>query len=116
MSNTHKLFIAIPLEPGNKEKLIKYQKDHLNNICFRYVSENDLHLTLVFLGENDDLAISEVTKSMDEISKRFDPINIKLEQIEYGPTPNHQRIEWIKGEREKTLQELKNELQEELYS
>jgi len=116
MSNTHKLFIAIPLELGNKEKLVKYQKNQLNNICFRYVSEEDLHLTLVFLGDNDDLAISEVTKSMDEICKHFDPFTIKLEQIEYGPTPNHLRVVWIKGEREKTLQDLKNKLQEELYS
>lgn len=116
MSNKKRLFIAIPLDSENQRKLTTFQQDHLNSLCFRYTSKSELHLTLIFLGDNDELAIPEITKSMDETTKQFDPFTIKLSQIEYGPTPTHQRLVWIRGEREKTLQEVKNELQEELYS
>lgn len=116
MSTAHRLFIAIPVDNENQKKLMKYQQDYLNNLCFWSTSKDSLHLTLIFLGENDDLAISNISKSMDEIAKKFNPFSVKLNHTEYGPTPTHQRLVWIKGEREKTLQEVKNELQEELYS
>ena len=116
MSNNKRLFIAILPTPETQSKLIQYQKTHLSNLSFHITSQEDLHLTMIFLGDNKDENIQYISKAMDTACKKIKPFTLKLETVEYGPTPTHQRLVWIKGEANKELQKLKNELQEELYS
>lgn len=116
MYNNHRLFIAIPLDNTSQNKLVQFQQTHLNPSVFNIVSKDNLHLTLVFLGNNDNNAILQISQILNKIAYHFNPFTIILDKIEYGPTPNRQRLVWIKGAPNKILQDVKNKLQEELYS
>jgi len=92
MYNNHRLFIAIPLDNTNQNKLVQFQQTHLNPSVFNIVSKDNLHLTLVFLGNNDNNAILQISQILNKIAYHFNPFTIILDKIEYGPTPNRQRL------------------------
>lgn len=92
MSNNRRLFIAIVPSNETQQKLIKYQQTHLSRLSFHITSKEDLHLTLVFLGDNKDENIEFISKAMDEACKKMKPFTINLQNIEYGPTKTHQRL------------------------
>jgi len=92
MSNNKRLFIAILPTPETQSKLIQYQKTHLSNLSFHITSQEDLHLTMIFLGDNKDENIQYISKAMDTACKKIKPFTLKLETVEYGPTPTHQRL------------------------
>ncbi len=73
-----RLFIGIPLNKHNKRKLKEIQKKYLND--YKIVDEDNLHLTLIFLGEVDENKINiiiDVIKNID-----VEGINISINKIQ----------------------------------
>ena len=59
MQKRHRIFIAINLPEEVKRQLAKYQ-DTWNDLPAKWVSQDNLHITLVFLGYISDVELGEV--------------------------------------------------------
>jgi 2'-5' RNA ligase len=113
MKKRHRVFIAINLPQEIKKELVSYQKKW-SELTARWVSQDNLHITLAFLGYLTDLEIGEVcmiTKKVTNGRKSFD---INLNKISYGPIGSSPRMIWVGGEKSKELSILKSDLEKSL--
>ncbi|MDD3098273.1 MAG: RNA 2',3'-cyclic phosphodiesterase [Candidatus Pacebacteria bacterium] len=105
MKHQHRIFIASHLPDNLKHFLIDYQERKLNDSCFRIVSDQALHLTLIFIGDVFDNDLSKVIQACQSSTDSAFPITVQLDKITYGPSPQFPRLVWVEG---KSSQELSN--------
>lgn len=106
--------IEIPREIRNKITGMIGEWDR-EGYPVRWVKEDNLHLTLKFLGEIKEEVVFDVSSKLKSISLRFSPFEFSLKGLGAFPTPKSPRVLWIgiaKGrEGVKSLQEVvENEL------
>ena len=110
----HRIFIASYLPDDLKKIFLDYQQRKLSNSNFRLVSEQALHLTLIFIGYvngDDILKINEVCKY---ISSLFSPIDVKLDKITFGSNLRSNNPIWAECEVSKHLNNLHKNLENKL--
>ena len=126
MQKRHRVFIAINLPEDVKKELVKYQEKWQE--LFRSISDREsstksgpakwtrndqLHITLEFLGDLTDQEVGEVCKVSKEVATRHKPFDINLEKILYGPPKKMPpRMVWAEGEKSDELKDLKEDLEE----
>lgn len=113
-----RLFIAINLPISAKarirEAVEKLEKIFPNE---RFVSYENWHLTVSFLGYQPDEVIIPILEAMKETSADFPAPEIKLEKIILAPPDKKEkRMIWLSGSAEtsKSLGEIKDKLEEKL--
>lgn len=81
------------------------------------MEEENLHLTLKFLGEVKEERIKEISKILRELSRRFKKFEFSLKNIGAFPDKHSPRVIWVGAEegREEMI-ELQKEIEEELVS
>ena len=81
----------------------------------RWVSIDNIHLTIVFLGSVDEDIMGDVEEKVDVVVKRFSAFKAKLNKVGAFPHWKRPRVIWIglNGDVGR-LSDLRNELQEEL--
>src|SRR4030042_2889619 len=110
----HRVFIAVNLPKDIKEQLLVQQK-RLRDLPARWAKEDNLHITLIFLGYLKDEEIVKVCEAVKEVAQKTIPFSIKLNEICYGPPEKiPPRMVWILGEKSKDLANLKDNLEKEL--
>lgn len=110
----HRVFIAINLPEEIKKSLVKYQ-DNWPELPIRWTKPENLHITLIFLGNLNDQGIVEVCKVTEEIASKQTPFSILLNKIYYGPPKKiPPRMVWVKGESSQELTNLRNDLEKAL--
>jgi len=90
-----RFFIAINLPPEVKDKLVKLQKalsQYIPNV--RWVTADNLHLTLVFLGAINDLERKKVGQITQEVLKETEPFSLQVKGLGVFPEPKRVRILW----------------------
>jgi len=92
----HRIFIAINLPQDLKKKLIGYQ-EKWSELPIRWTKEENLHITLIFLGYLSDEELLEICKITKEIALRSQPFLINLNKICYGPPKKPPRSMSPKG-------------------
>lgn len=111
MKDRHRIFIAVNLPQDIKKILSDYQKKW-QDIPAKWTSLNNLHITLVFLGEITDEELGEVCMVVKQIAEDSESFNIKLNKISYGPIGKvPPRYIWAGGEKSKELSLIKNNLE-----
>ncbi|MEK7664922.1 MAG: RNA 2',3'-cyclic phosphodiesterase [Patescibacteria group bacterium] len=122
MNKRHRIFIAINLPEDVKKKLASYQKKW-QELPAKWVSQENIHITLEFLGYLTDEELGEVCMVVKEVAKRYGSFSINLNKIAYGGvrpgsdprlTPKTPKMIWAIGQDVKELADLKNDLQESL--
>ncbi|MGB2762012.1 MAG: RNA 2',3'-cyclic phosphodiesterase [Minisyncoccales bacterium] len=109
-----RIFIAINLPENIKRELLSYQ-DKWPNLPIKWVKSDNLHITLIFLGNLNNQEILEINKTVKEIAVRHQSFSINLNRICYGPPKKiPPRMVWVAGERIKELTDLKNDLEKSL--
>ncbi len=120
-----RLFIAINIPEDIRMKISK-KKEVLESLIpgANFVSSGgthitpaeNWHLTLVFLGYQEDEAILPIIKSMEDVASGFDSPEIILDSISYAPPKGAPRMIWLNGspETSKGLASLKITLEDEL--
>jgi RNA 2',3'-cyclic 3'-phosphodiesterase len=90
-------FIAIDLPYETKQEIIKIQKELEKENLFtgKLTEEENLHLTLKFLGETSENEIEEIKELLGEI--KFDKFKVHLSDIGVF-SPSFIKIIWIKLE------------------
>ena len=111
---THRVFIAINLPKEIKKKLLIFQK-RLKDLPVRWVKEDNLHITLIFLGYLKDEEVAEICRITKEVAQKTAPFLINLKKICYGPPEKMPpRMIWVLGEKSQVMANFKNNLEKEL--
>ena len=105
----HRIFLAINLPNKVKTELLGY-KARWPELPARWTTEDNLHITLMFLGNISDKELKEVQKITKEVAAHHKTFSFSLSQIIYGPQKNQPRMIWAKGETPKELLLLQKEL------
>ncbi len=108
-----RLFIAINLPHNIKKRLVDYKEkwDNLDSRYIHWVGENNLHITLVFIGYVDNDEMYEICNIVKEVAKKHEPFFINLERIILGPPNKTPRMFWVEGEKSEELAKLQTDLE-----
>lgn len=120
-----RLFIAINLAEEVKRQIIKIIKQissdkFLDKSNFRWISPENWHLTISFLGYQPDEAIEPILQSIKETINKYSHIlknvGISFERVILAPPNRPPRMIWLLGSQEtsKILGQIKNNLENNL--
>ena len=88
-------FVAV--EVSSKEALqnmLEFQKELLQTgLKVKPVEANQLHFTLMFLGETNDVMLESVKSKLSDIT--FEPIQVTYTGVGVFPNPKFVRVIWI---------------------
>lgn len=110
----HRIFIAINLPETIKKELLGYKKKW-PELPARWVKENNIHITLNFLGYVADEEIPDILQAVESVSMKHSCFYVKLNKICYGPEgKSPPRMVWAAGEKGNELKGLKDDLDKAL--
>ena len=114
MKQRHRIFIAINL-PGDIKKVLSSYEKKWRELPAKWVNQDNLHITLIFLGDLTDLELGEVCVATKDVVEKYKSFNLNLNKISYGPNEKlPPKMIWVSGEKSKELLVLKNELESSL--
>lgn len=88
-------FIAIELDPALRRPLLKLLRDVFPaSRDVRWCSDNQLHLTLKFLGEVGDARLPAVCEAAATASAQVAPFSIRLRGLGGFPNASRPRVLW----------------------
>lgn len=108
-----RLFFAVDLAGPMKDETLKLAARGEENI-WRWISKDDLHLTLVFIGYLDQEKLPQVIEAGQKACQNIPTFVLKCLNIEYGPNNNNARMIWLNIEKSEILAQLKNNLEKAL--
>lgn len=112
----HRIFIAINLPKDIKTELLACQKD-LKDLPVRWVKEDNLHITLIFLGHLRDEEIPDICNAVREVAQKTNPFFIHFKEICYGPPKKSPpRMIWALGKESQKLSSLNNDLEQKFLA
>lgn len=106
----HRIFLAINIPESLKEEMLGI-KGKLPEIPCKWTSKENLHFTLVFLGNTSDKELEEVIALAKKAGEQYKKFSIALSRIQYGPTQSTPRMIWAKGKASKELVSLQKSLE-----
>jgi 2'-5' RNA ligase len=93
---TIRAFIAAEIDPQTKKKisnLISILKKSEADV--KWVTEDQMHLTLKFLGNIEQDRIQEISDALSAIANKAFSFTIHLSKLGAFPNMNHPRVIWI---------------------
>ncbi len=115
MQKRHRIFIAINLPQEVKKYLAGFEKKW-PDLPAKWTSNENLHITLLFLGDLNDQELGQVCMTVKEIAKNHNSFNINLNKIAYGPEGKiPPRYIWAGGENSEEASLLKKDLENALF-
>ena len=85
-------FIAIPCPDEVKDRLAAFQSELKDLGDLKLVERENMHLTLKFLGEIDDLKAAEVSAALDALN--FRAYDVAVKGVGVFPKPDYVRVIW----------------------
>jgi 2'-5' RNA ligase len=110
MANLHRLFVAINLPEDLRKKLNSFQDKWLD-LPARWSWPENLHITLVFLGNNSDQEVIDVCKIAQDVAKCHEAFEISLNKVCFGPENKEPRMVWAVGDKSAELGSLQYDLE-----
>ena len=120
----HRLFFAINLDEVLARKIARameeVERDLPPNLraAARFVSSSNWHLTVSFLGYQDDAHFPAILEAGKRTALKFGPREIDLERITYAPSRGpSRRMIWAEARKDVSiwLGEMRNSLEKELF-
>ena len=110
-----RIFIAVNLPTSARDAVLQEQKDFASEMPVRLTREENLHITLCFLGSMEETRISKVCEILREIVAKHSGFSINLNRIDYGPPDIiPPRMIWAIGALNRELSEINQELEQKL--
>ena len=107
----HRVFIAISL-PEKIRKLLGDVQGRYLDLPAKWIWPDNLHVTLVFLGNTGNREVMDVCRAAGEIARRHEPFDLTIDRICYGPAGKEfPRMVWAAGEKSPELAALQMDLQ-----
>ena len=100
-----RIFVALDLDQAIRERIQKFVEE----ICAaapdaRWISGDSMHVTLKFIGEQPDTAMSQIEVSLRSI--HAEPFQVSFSGTGFFPTPRAARVFWVGIEGEDALARL----------
>ncbi|HEB01427.1 MAG TPA: RNA 2',3'-cyclic phosphodiesterase [Candidatus Portnoybacteria bacterium] len=108
-----RIFVAINLPSEIKKKFLSFQQKW-PDLPVRWTKEENLHITLIFIGYVGDEEIVETCQIAKGVTQKQTPFEINLKRIYLGPPQGTPRMIWVEGEKSQELAELKDNLEKSL--
>ncbi|MDP1884418.1 MAG: RNA 2',3'-cyclic phosphodiesterase [Candidatus Moranbacteria bacterium] len=108
-----KIFISINLPSRTKKRLIK-ATEGWQDLPVKWSKEENLHITLLFLGFVDDDSTYEVCEKVLKIARTEDIFDVEFDSIGLGPDAENPRMVWVTGRASAELKSLVEKLEKEL--
>lgn len=115
MAAKRRVFIAINLPKNIKEELAGFQSKW-PELPVSWARQENLHLTLVFLGYISDDELPKILGIAEETAKGHKPFPINLTKICYGPPKKPPKMVWVEGEKSEELVKLQKDMEKALGS
>lgn len=107
-----RVFIAINLPEEIKEALVALQKKW-PGLPVRWTKKDNLHLTLLFLGNVSQEQLKEVLDKTRQVASAREPFELVLTKICYGPPQKMPpRLVWVEGETSPALVSLQEKVEQ----
>lgn len=126
----NRIFIAINLPLDIKKQLLIYQQEidklfvedqGLSFHPIKWVKQDNLHITLIFIGQINQPKLINVAKIVQQIKSNYNSFPIELFEITYGPPGNYDfetkkipRMIWVNVKCPKELFSFQMELRQKL--
>lgn len=108
-----RVFVAIDLPEEVKNELYRIQKLINPSLAkIKWVPKKNLHLTLKFLGEVDD--IDDIHQKMSKI--KFEPFEVNLKNFGAFPSWENINVFWVDMEPHKEIINLQQKVDAELFN
>jgi 2'-5' RNA ligase len=94
---TKRLFIAVPLAASVRERLRELQdavEAQVHPKTARWIPEENIHITLHFLGETEENRVAAVTEAIDSATARHAPFEFTISGTGCFPSPRKPRVLW----------------------
>ena len=91
-----RLFIAIPIPDDIREEIINNTKLDGN---FRITKKENLHITVLFLGDTDESRIPEITEQIKDAIKNFKSFEAEISSFGQFPPKGYPKIIYVSGDR-----------------
>lgn len=96
MSKDLRLFIAIPVIPKLRRKFFNLANQlKTTGADVKWVSEENFHITLKFLGDTPQENIDELIKVMEATLSDFEPFRLKFNGVGVFPNMKRPKVVWI---------------------
>jgi 2'-5' RNA ligase len=97
-------FIALEIPEEIKAEIYRYIENFKkDNLPVKWVEKENLHITLIFLGERDLTFLAKVKEILRNIAKDFKSFPINLKDFGFFPNAKKPRVFWIGIEKNKNL-------------
>lgn len=115
MNLKKRIFVGIELDEIAKKNLTNTQRsidrEFLEINPIKWTKEENLHITLFFIGYVYYNDLSEIIISIEEAIKNFKPFRTNFKKINYFPEKEYsKKMIWVFGERDKNLEGLHQEI------
>lgn len=113
-----RVFVAIGLAEHVRNRL----QDEVEKLIPRFnprvsfVKPENWHVTISFLGDQDEASIGLMIGALQEVARESAPPTITFEKIQYGPPRKPPRMLWLLGDRStsEALGKIKEKLEDRL--
>ena len=92
-----RLFVALPLPEKIKQRLgivVEKLRAECEGIPIKWVAPENIHLTLKFLGETEQLLVTKIGAEMKSVAADFPSFSCKLREIGGFPNLRKPRVLW----------------------
>ena len=89
-----RLFIAIPIPEQIKNKIINITKLPRN---FRLTKSDNIHITILFLGDTDENSITDITDKLNESLRYCNSFELEISKYDQFPSGGYPRIIFLTG-------------------
>ncbi len=107
----HRLFVAINIPP-EIQKTLHRATEKWRELPIRWVREEHIHVTLLFIGTVDDEALARIASVLPMATEGMEPFDISFQRISIGPDPKRPRMVWAEGEASAELTALQRKVRE----
>ena len=100
-----RIFVAIDLPHDLKKEIFPLAEKVAKEIPLRLVAKENLHLTLVFLGERNESQLEQIKKTLKSVTEGFSPFTLVFKNLTVFPDNKRPRGIWFNlgGQKEKVF-------------
>lgn len=110
-----KIFIAINLTEKAKNQLVNYtQSDELAILPVKWIPQENLHITVEFLGYADDEQILEVVERLRALEESLESFSLFFDKITIGPVKDKPEMIWAVCQESEELNALNQNIADAL--
>lgn len=89
-------FIAIDLGKAIRDRLMALQESLTKTVSgVKWVEPDNLHMTLLFLGEVDDRELPALCQAVEDVASTKPPFSLEIEKTGCFPNARRPRILWV---------------------